>query len=524
MSPTPTKHTACINPTTGELLGESPLHTSDDLKNAILSAREAQPAWAALSVKERVRHIRKIRNALTGQLEALSEIIAKDNGKTIVDALATEVMAATIAVHYYCRKAPGFLKPKRPGFGSVALINKSSTVVRVPYGVIGIISPWNYPFGIPFSEVIMGLLAGNAVILKTATETQFTGLALKGIIESAELPDGIFQYLNLPGRVAGEGFLKNGIDKLFFTGSVPVGKRLMAMAAETLTPVNLELGGNDAMLVCKDADPVRAAAGAVWAGFSNAGQSCGGVERIFVHEEIYDTFMAELKWRTESLRPGNNLSPDCDLGCMTTATQVEVVKAHIDDALGHGATIFAKSPEPPATMARQFHPAVVLTNVTPDMKVMREETFGPVIGVMKVSSMDAAVQMANDSNLGLTGSVWSKNRKKAGKLARQIEAGAVTINDHLMSHGVPETAWGGVKESGIGRSHGELGFNEMTQPQTIVDDWLPGIRKNLWWHPYSRDVLNGLKGLTVALYGKGPGKRLRGMIRALRTLPRMFRK
>ncbi|PJB78125.1 MAG: succinate-semialdehyde dehydrogenase [Acidobacteria bacterium CG_4_9_14_3_um_filter_49_7] len=523
MSPTP-KQTACINPATGEMLGESPVHTVEDIKAAVTSARSAQPEWAALSVKERVRHIRQIQNYLVTHADELAEIIAKDNGKTVVDALAAEIMATAIAVHYYCRKAPAFLKPERSGFGTIALINKRSRVVRVPYGVIAIISPWNYPFSIPFSEVIMGLLAGNAVLLKVATETQFTGLALKSVIESANLPDGVFHYLNLPGRVAGEGFLKNGVDKLFFTGSVPVGKRLMAMAAETLTPLNLELGGNDAMLVCEDADPVRAAAGAVWAGFSNAGQSCGGVERVYVHEAIYNAFMAELKQRTEGIRPGNNLSPDCDLGCMTTAAQVEVVKAHIDDALAHGATIFAKSPEPPEGTLKQFHPAVVLTNVTPDMKVMRDETFGPVIGVMKISSMEGAVQMANDSNLGLTGSVWSRNRKKARKLASQIQAGVVTINDHLMSHALPETSWGGFKESGIGRSHGELGFNEMTQPQTIVDDLLTMAKKNLWWQPNSRKVFDGLKGLTVGLYGKGVGNRLSGMMKALKALPLMFRK
>ena len=518
------KQTACINPATGELLGESQLHTIDNLKDAVADARNAQPAWAALTVKERVRHIRRIQTYLAAHAEELAEIIAKDNGKTVTDALAAEIMAAAIAVHYYCRKASAFLKAERPGFGSIALFNKRSQIFRVPYGVIGIISPWNYPFSIPFSEVIMGLLAGNTVLLKTATETQFTGLALKTVIESADLPEGVFHYLNLPGRIAGEGFLNNGVDKLFFTGSVPVGKRLMAMAAETLTPVNLELGGNDAMLVCEDADPVRAAAGAVWAGFSNSGQSCGGVERVYVHEAVYDAFMAELKQRTEGLRPGNSLSPDCDLGCMTTPAQMEVVKAHIDDALTHGATIFAKSSEPPKDTLQQFHPAVILTNVTQDMKVMRDETFGPVIGVVKVSSMDAAIQMANDSNLGLTGSVWSRNRKKARKLARQIQAGAVTINDHLMSHGIPETSWGGFKESGIGRSHGKLGFNEMTQSQTIVDDMLTMAKKNLWWHPYSRKVLDGLIGLTVALYGRGMGKRLSGMMKALKALPRMFQR
>ena len=415
------KQTTCINPATGELLGESPLHTIDNLKDAVAAARNAQPAWAALTVKERVRHVRQIQVYLAAHAEELAEIIAKDNGKTVTDALAAEVMAAAIAVHYYCRKAPAFLKAERPGFGSIALFNKRSQIFRVPYGVIGIISPWNYPFSIPFSEVIMGLLAGNTVILKTATETQFTGLALKTVIESAHLPEGVFHYLNLPGRVAGEGFLKSGVDKLFFTGSVPVGKRLMAMAAETLTPINLELGGNDAMLVCEDADPVRAAAGAVWAGFSNSGQSCGGVERIYVHETIYETFMTELKQRAEGLRPGNSLSPDCDLGCMTTPAQVEVVKAHIDDALAHGATIFAKSPDPPEGTVRHFHPAVVLTNVTQDMKVMRDETFGPVIGVVKVSSMDAAIQMIPISGSpGLSGPATGRKQGNSQDRYRRV--------------------------------------------------------------------------------------------------------
>ncbi len=514
--------TESINPATGEVLGHSPLHTIDDLKKMVKKAREAQKAWGALPVKKRVRYMRAIRNYLVDNSDRLSETIARDNGKLRIDAFATEVLPSAMAISYYAKHAKKFLNDIKLGTGNILFLNKRSKVARVPFGVVGIISPWNYPFTIPFSEVIMGLLSGNAVILKTATETQMVGMALREAIEAAGLPDGIFSYINLPGRIAGDAFLESGIDKLFFTGSVPVGKILMAKASETLTPVNLELGGNDAMLVCDDADISRAATGAVWAGFSNAGQSCGGVERIYVHEKVYEPFLKLLKEKVEGLRVGYDTDYNCDMGCMTTQKQAELVKTHVDDALKHGAKLYARSKTPQNDNLHNFIPAMVLTDVNHEMLVMKDETFGPVVGVMKVSDMDEAIDLANDSYLGLTGSVWCKNHKKAERIARKIKAGAVTINDHLMSHGLAETSWGGFKQSGIGRSHGELGFNEMTQPQMIVNDILPGVKKNMWWHPYNETIYKGIKGVMDVLYGRSIGRRLSGMGRLLRIFPRMF--
>ncbi len=516
--------TPSINPFNGELLGYSPLHTREDINSALETARRVQPEWANTPAKQRARIVKRINRFLIGEMDRIVNTISRDNGKSRVDALATEVMACAIATRYFCRKAPDFLKETGPGLGSIALFFKRTRIVRVPYGVIGIISPWNYPFSIPFIEVVMGLLAGNAVLLKTATETQAVGQLLNECILSCGIPAGLFHYLNVPGRIAGPAFLEAGVDKLFFTGSVPVGKQLMAEAAATLTPVNLELGGNDAMLVCADADPDRAATGAVWAGLSNAGQSCGGVERIYVHQDIYEPFMASLKERVESLRIGNGMDVETDVGVMTTASQCETVKTHLDDALKKGAQVFARTPVREDITSDHLIPPVVLTDVNHDMQVMREETFGPVLAVMKVSDIEEALRLANDSDLGLTGSVWSRNRKEARRLARRIQAGAVTINDHLMSHGLPETAWGGFKQSGIGRSHGKLGFMEMVQPQMIVDDTLPGVKRSLWWHPYNRKLYNGLKGLTTALYGRGIRSRFSGWMAAVRILPRMFRR
>ncbi|UCG14506.1 MAG: aldehyde dehydrogenase family protein [Deltaproteobacteria bacterium] len=518
----PSDPTICRNPATGEVLGYSPLTGLEELEEIISNARNAQRNWAEIPVKQRVGYMVRVRDHVVEKAEELAEVISRDNGKTRVDALATEVMPAAMAIDYYAKHARGFLKPRRLRSGNIVLFNKRSKIVRVPYGVIGVISPWNYSFSIPFSEVVTGLLTGNAVVLKTATETQFVGRKLEECFLAAELPQGIFSQVNIPGRLAGSAFLKNGIDKLFFTGSETVGKQLMSEAGETLTPLVLELGGNDAMLVCDDADLHRAAAGAVWAGLSNSGQSCGGVERIYVQERAYKPFLELLKEKVEVLRLGLDEDFNVDLGVMTTERQAVKVRDQLEDALSKGAVIYAQSAEPKGISSSKVLPALVLTEVTHDMEVMREESFGPLLAVMKVDRMDEAVALANDSHLGLTGSVWSRNRKRADKLARQIQAGAVMINDHLMSHGLAETPWGGFKKSGIGRTHGAIGFDEMTQPQVIVHDVLPGIRRNVWWHPYGRGVYQGLLGVIQFLYGKCLPKRLKGLWHLLKVLPRCF--
>ncbi len=510
------------NPATGEFLGECVVNTVDDLKQMISNARNAQTEWEKISINERRKKVLNIRKYIVDNSEKIAEIISKDNGKSKIDALATEVLPAAMAISYYCKNAEYFLRDEFLSAGNIFLSNKRSKIVRVPFGVVGIISPWNYPFAIPFSEVIMALLAGNAVILKVASETQLVGQEIKKAIELANLPDGIFNYINLPGKIAGDAFLENGIDKLFFTGSVAVGKYLMKKAGETLTPLVLELGGNDPMIVCEDADPYRAAMGALWAGFQNAGQSCGGVERIYVHEKIYDQFMSILKSKFESLKIGNGENYDNDIGCMTTKNQVETVKLHIEDALKKGAILFAQSSK--VEKGEQFLPAMVFTNVNHDMMLMKDETFGPVVGVMKFSNYEEAINLANDSYLGLTASVWTKSKKRGEKIARQLKAGAVTINDHLMSHGLAETPWGGFKKSGIGRTHGKLGFDEMTQPQVIVHDFLPFVKKNLWWHPFNKNLYDGLKGLLDLLYSNYLLLKIKGIKNLIKILPRIFLK
>lgn len=512
-----------INPATGERLGTYAIHTPEDVAKAVHQARSVQQGWMALGPRQRTRHLKKVRHYITENADSLAEIVARDNGKTRTDAMATEVLPAALAVDYYSRKGRALLKDKRLLPATMLFAYISAKVVRVPYGVVGIISPWNYPFGIPFSEVIMALMAGNAVILKVASQVQLVGHAIKDCMAAADLPPGLFSLLNLPGHIAGPAFLDAGVDKLFFTGSVAAGKTLMAKAAETLTPLVLELGGNDPMLVCPDADIERAAAGAVWAGMQNCGQSCGGVERIYVHRSIYDRFLDQLAMRVRQLRVGYDTDYDVDMGAMTTDKQLKVVRQQVAEALEAGAKVHTQS-KAPSDSRGNFLPAMVLTNVDHHMRIMREETFGPVVAVMAVEDMDQAVSLANDCDLGLTASVWTNNRRTGERLGRRIQAGAVLVNDHLTSHGLAETPWGGFKQSGIGRTHGAIGMAEMTQVQCLVQDFLPGLKHNLWWYPHGPSVYRGMRGIIEFLYGGRLWLRLYGLSRIIAILPRIFKR
>ncbi len=515
--------TRCLNPATEQEIGQIAETTRKEWDAILVTARNAQKEWSNLHLKQRIKYLRKVLNLLVERKHEIAEIISRDNGKPRVDAMATEVLPAAMALDYYCRHSRTFLKDQSIGRGNILLFNKSSRIVWEPFGVVGIISPWNYPFGIPFSEVVMALLAGNTVILKTASDTQMVGQILADCFGSVNLPAGVFNFVNIPGRTAGKWFLEGSVNKLFFTGSVPVGKKLMAMAAKHLVPLVLELGGNDAMIVHRDADLFRAMRGAVWAGLQNGGQSCGGVERIYVHEKVYDHYLSILSETVEQMRCGPDTDFSIDMGPMTNESQVYTVRNHVEEALEQGARIAARGKlTPKAEKQGWFYPPTVLVDVHHEMKVMREETFGPVLAVMSVSDLEQAVHLANDSHLGLTASIWTRNRPLADRIAQQLQAGVVTVNDHLMSHGLPETPWGGYKQSGIGRTHGELGFKEMVQPKVIVHDTMPFCKKNMWWPPYNKTLYQGLAGGMDMLYGKR-ATCFTGLKRLLKIVPRYFK-
>lgn len=513
--------TTCFNSATGKIIGYSALTDVNKIPDIVNKARIAQRDWAKLKIAERAEYLKTLRKIIVNQADEIADLISADNGKIKIDALTAEVLPIAMAISYYVKNAEKFLRDKKLKPSNVFFTNKRSFIRRVPEGVVAIISPWNYPFTIPMYDVICGLIAGNAIILKTATETQMVGRKIEELIKKSGFPEDIFTFVNIPGSVAGDVLLNAGIDKLFFTGSVEVGKILAQKAAAKLIPISLELGGNDPMIIMEDADIERAANGAIWGGFHNAGQSCGGIERVYVHEKIYDKFLSLLKSKIDNFIVDNENQYEADMGIMTTKSQVKTVELHIKDALSQGASIFAESKL--NSKSSNAIPARVLINVNHNMLLMKEETFGPVVGVMKYSDYDEAVKLANDSHLGLTASIWSRNNRKAIELAKRIEAGVININDHLMSHGMPETPWGGMKQSGGGRSHGEFGLLEMTKPQVIIKDILPFVKRNIWWHPYNEDVYNGIFGILNFLYADKLRIRFNALKKILKIFPRIFK-
>jgi len=510
------------NPFTGEPLGGYQEIGADELRAVIRRARAAQPAWAALPLAERRRHIDRLRAFLAANADRAAAIISACTGKTRLEAFAFDLTPAVFSNAWYCRHAAKHLRARRLAPGTIFLANKQSTLYRRPRGVIGVISPWNYPLGIPMHEIVPALLAGNSVVFKTAPETLPVGEFIAEAVAAAGIPADVFHHVIVDGPVCGEVMLEaGGVDKLFFTGSVRVGRWLATRAAEHFKPVSLELGGKDPMIVLDDADLDRAAHGAVWAGVQNAGQSCAGVERVYVDRRVYEPFLQELKARVETLRLYGPARADSDLGALTTARQVETVRSQLEEALAQGARIFAQG------RIAEPHPQLIAPTVVVDvshaMRLMREETFGPVLGVMPFDGEDEAVRLANDSIYALTASVWSRDRRRAEAIARRLKAGAVTINDHLMSHGMAETPWGGGGASGGSRGHGEFAFEEVTEPQVIVRDRLDRLARGYWWYPYESSTIEGLKGAIDAAHGSSLARRVHGLWRFLKGALRMLR-
>lgn len=474
--------TLAINPATGQQFGSIKNTAPETFPAVFNKARKAQKIWAKKSYQARYAEIKKMQRYIREHSDELAAIISQSNGKTRQDALVSEVLPCALACEWYGKNAAKVLKSERREMSHIMWMGKRSEITYEPLGVVGIISPWNYPFSIPFEEVVMGLMAGNAIVLKVAAATPLVGKAIEDIVSAADLPDGLFQHIVGAGNDISTAMFENGINKLFFTGSVPAGKQLMAQAAQTLTPVSLELGGNDPMVVLEDADLQRAASGAAWAGLSNTGQSCGGVERIYVQESVYERFVELLSQEVRAMRHGAPTAAlNVDMGALSTAKQQRTVEAHLADAVQKGAKITAQS-QRVGNEEGFYHPATVLVNMDHSMLTMREETFGPLLPVMSFKTEDEAVALANDSSMALSASVWTTNLKRGRALAERIESGVVAINDHLYTHGMPDLPWGGPKESGIGRTHGPEGLLEMVKPKVINWDFTQP-KQNLWWGP-----------------------------------------
>jgi succinate-semialdehyde dehydrogenase/glutarate-semialdehyde dehydrogenase len=370
-------------------------------------------------------------------------------------------------------------------------MGRSSRIIYKPLGVVGIISPWNFPWAIPLGEVVMALMAGNAVVLKPSELTPLTGLKIKDVFSRAGLPEGLLHVVTGEGAT-GAALVDAGVDKIMFTGSVATGKRVAEQAARNLIPVVLELGGKDPMIVLEDADLETAASAAVWGAFSNSGQACASVERLYVHESIAPQFIERITAETRALRQNRGTTENTDIGAMSSERQLSIVEEHVKDAINQGARALTGGARNEG-LEGPFYQPTILTNVNHKMMVMREETFGPVLPLMTFKTEDEAVSLANDSVFGLTASVWTRNVTRGRRVALRLEAGTVMVNEVLYTHGVAQTPWGGVKQSGLGRTHGRLGLLELVTPQHVHVNRLGWIR-DLWWFGYTPHAASLFRG------------------------------
>jgi succinate-semialdehyde dehydrogenase/glutarate-semialdehyde dehydrogenase len=374
-----------------------------------------------------------------------------------------------------------------------------------PLGVVGVIAPWNYPWSIPFGEVAMALMAGNGVVLKPASLTPLIGERIVQVFERAGLPEGIVRAVHGGGAV-GNALVESTAAKIFFTGSVEVGKRVGVACAERMKGSVLELGGKDSQIVLEDANMANAIAGCLWGGFANAGQTCSGIERVYVMRSVADRFVAGVVEGAKRLRVGDPMDWDTEIGPMVSEEQHEIVRELVDDAVANGATRHCGGPvDVPALAGNGFYAPTVLTDVRPDMRIMREEIFGPVVPITIVDSEEEAIALANDSEFGLGTSVWTLDRDRGDRIAREIETGMVWINDHMYSHGLCACAWGGVKDSGLGRAHSKFGFYECTNVKQVAYE--PSRLSNFWWHPYDESMGRALHAAAQLLYGRDADKR-----------------
>lgn len=494
-----------FNPATGELIGSVETIAPGEVEAAVEDVAEVQRFWGELSLADRGRYLSRAADLLAADLDEVAELLSREQGKPITEAYSMEVVPTIDGLNWIAEQGPEILDEEAVRMGQGLFIGKRAKFSFEPLGVVGVIAPWNYPWSIPFGEVATALMAGNGVVLKPAPLTPLTGERIRAAFEKAGLPEGLVRVLHGGGDV-GAAITESSVRKIFFTGSVATGYRVGAACAERMKGAVLELGGKDPAIVCADAELATAVGGIAWAGFANAGQTCSGIERVYVVEEVAEQFIAAITAAAERLRVGDPASWEVEVGPIVSADQHELVCELVDDAIANGAERRCGGPVEVAGSPGSYIAPTVLTGVGPRMRIMREEIFGPVLPITVVAGEEQAIELANDSDFGLGASVWTRDRRKGERMARRIEAGMVWINDHAYSHAAMQTAWGGVKDSGRGRVHSRFGLLECVEIKTVT--WNPPRVRDLWWHPYGETLGEALRAASGLLYG-GAGSRVK---------------
>jgi succinate-semialdehyde dehydrogenase/glutarate-semialdehyde dehydrogenase len=507
------------NPATGEELGRARISTPEDVKAAVERSRENFRMWKTTRFAERKRLVMRAREVILAEMDEIAHLIAAESGKPFGEAIAMEIAPVLDLMQWVARGAKKMLRPRPVDIGLYRLLGRSSRIVYHPLGVVAIIPAWNYPLSIPLGEAAMALMAGNSVVIKPSELTPLVGLKIGEIFEKAGAPEGLVQIVSGAGET-GAALVDAAPDKIMFTGSVATGKKIAAAAAKNLTSVVLELGGKDPMIVFDDANLELAAGAAVWGAFCNSGQSCSSVERLYVHERVAEKLTRLIVGKTKQLKQGPGDSEEVSIGAMSSERQLRTVEQHVEAFRDAGAKIetggkrkegeresrgeresaaSAENPSPSPllpTSPSLFYEPTVISGATNHMLPMREETFGPTLPIATFRSEEEAVALANDSEFGLTASVWSKDLSRARRVAEQIEAGTVCINEVLYTHGIGQTPWGGFKNSGRGRTHGIEGLMELVQPQHIHTNRL-ALLPDAWWMPYTPLAVQTFRGFAT---------------------------
>ncbi len=493
------------SPVTLEPIGDLKCATTEEVSAAVSRAREAQRDWARTSFDERAEYMYRLAELLIEHRDEVMDTVIRETGKPRAEALTMEVYAAVESAVFYAKRAPKWLSPDKRGLHGFMGIRKKAVVVYKPRGVVAIITPWNAPFVLSLNPTIQALMAGNAVVIKPSEVTPYSGALVADFCRRAGLPEGLVQVVLGDGRTGADLIAANP-DKVSFTGSVATGRKIAAACGERLIPFTLELGGKDAMIICKDADLDRAAKGAVMGSCMNTGQYCCGTERIYVVEDVYDAFVAKVVAETRKLRQSDDVD-DADVGATFWDRQLTIIEDHVSDAIASGAQAPVGGARNPNLKGLYFEPTV-LTGVTHEMKVMREETFGPVAAIMKVKNEDEAIRLANDSPYGLNGSVWTADKERGIALAARIETGAACVTDRALSYGVNEVPFGGVKDSGVGVVNGPEGLRGYCHAMPIIVDRIG--TGPLSTYPYSPKTVRGMVGAMKLFWGSRLMRRLFG--------------
>jgi acyl-CoA reductase-like NAD-dependent aldehyde dehydrogenase len=486
------------NPATGEVFAHVPDMDAGRVAELVARARRAQPAWAALGFEGRAEIMYEARTWIVENRDQMIRTIVEETGKTREDAIIGDWSFICDSLGFWARRAPRYLKDERVRPHSPFLLGKRIVVRHRPIGVVGVIGPWNFPLNLCFGDAIAALMAGNAVVLKPSEVTPLSNLLMAEGMRAAGLPEDVMPVATGGGEAGAA--LVDEADMIMFTGSTATGSKVMARAAETLTPVSLELGGKDPMIVLRDADLERAANMALSGAMSNGGQVCTSVERVYVEEPVHDEFVRRVVEKARALRQGAPGDPgSVDVGAVTFPPQADVVDEHVRDAVAKGARVLVGGER--GDGPGRFYQPTVLTEVDHSMKAMTEETFGPTLPIMKVRDEEEALRLANDTPYGLNSSVFTGDVARGEAMARRIEAGNTCVNDALVNFLAQEAPFGGMKSSGIGSRHSPQGIRKYANAQTILVTRF-GPKRELYFYPYSKRTTRAIERGIALLYGR----------------------